>query len=155
MLVAKSRFCFIIKGFYVTKDKLGLLKERLLAPLPGRQAQELMLGRVRAMPVTVPPTAVLSAVLCLLFPIGNDLHILLMKRGEDRSAHSGQVSFPGGRYEDSDNSLTETALREANEEVGIVAFRTHALSSFSFSPFSQSVPAAFMRSNQIISRVFY
>jgi hypothetical protein len=45
--------------------------------------------------------------------------MLLMKRMEDSTAHSGQVSFPGGRYEPSDRDMLATALREANEEVGI------------------------------------
>lgn len=77
------------------------------------------MGRVVAMPPVVPPNARLSAVLCLLYPAQDDLKLLLIKRKEDRTAHSGQVSFPGGRYEPEDVSLQYTALREAQEEVGI------------------------------------
>jgi 8-oxo-dGTP pyrophosphatase MutT (NUDIX family) len=78
-----------------------------------------MMGRVVASPPTVPDNARLSAVLCLLFPVDDRLHLLLMKRREDRTAHSGQVSFPGGRHEPEDPDLLTTALREAHEEVGI------------------------------------
>ena len=77
------------------------------------------MGRVLSMPVKIPDNARPSAVLCLLFPVNNDLHVLLMKRREDKTAHSGQVSFPGGSYETSDADLKTTALREAYEEVGI------------------------------------
>jgi 8-oxo-dGTP pyrophosphatase MutT (NUDIX family) len=96
------------------------LRQRLLQPLPGLVAQERMMGRVLSMPLTVPETARLSAVLCLLFPMGGELQVLLMKRREDKTAHSGQVSFPGGRHESYDADLQATALREAFEEVGIL-----------------------------------
>ena len=33
--------------------------------------------------------------------------------------HSGQISFPGGKYEKSDRSFKETALRETMEEIGV------------------------------------
>jgi 8-oxo-dGTP pyrophosphatase MutT (NUDIX family) len=101
------------------KAHIDWLRERLKEPLPGLRAQELMMGRVVALPPVVPDHARLSAVLCLLYPAAGDLHVLLMKRIEDRTAHSGQVSFPGGRFEPEDIVLQATALREAHEEVGI------------------------------------
>ncbi len=90
-------------------------------PLPGLAAQERMMGRVVTMPLTVPENARPSAVLCLLFPVDDELHVLLMKRREDKTAHSGQVSFPGGSYDETDADLKATALREAQEEVGIMS----------------------------------
>lgn len=71
------------------------------------------------MPTIVPENARPSAVLCLIFPIDGEPHILFMKRREDNTPHSGQVSFPGGSYEQSDANYRATALREAQEEVGI------------------------------------
>lgn len=97
------------------------LKEALLQPLPGAEAQEKMMGRVKSMPQEIPADARPSAVLCLLFPVNDEPHILFMKRKEDNTAHSGQVSFPGGRYEEQDANYKTTALREANEEVGILS----------------------------------
>ncbi|MCD6010255.1 MAG: hydrolase [Flavipsychrobacter sp.] len=100
---------------------IAQLKERLKRPLPGVAAQERMMGRVVNMPITVPENARPSAVLCLLFPVNDELHVLLMKRREDKTAHSGQVSFPGGSYDETDADLKATALREAQEEVGIMS----------------------------------
>lgn len=47
------------------------------------------------------------------------LTVLLTRRSEDLRAHAGQISFPGGSREQADQSLAETALREAREEVGL------------------------------------
>lgn len=80
-----------------------------------------MAGRVLELPTTIPSDARPSAVLCLLFPINSELNILLMKRVADKSAHSGQISFPGGKKEPFDADLKVTALREAQEEVGIIS----------------------------------
>ena len=102
-------------------ENIERIRQRLQLPLPGRAAQELMTGRVVNMPLKVPENARPSAVLCLLFPMNEELHVLLMKRREDKTAHSGQVSFPGGSYEATDADLKATALREAHEEVGIMS----------------------------------
>ncbi len=61
-----------------------------------------------------------SAVLILFYPKNNQAHIALIKRSIDKSVHSAQISFPGGKSEISDKSLIHTALREAEEEVGII-----------------------------------
>ena len=60
-----------------------------------------------------------SAVLVPLFcdPAGR-LHAVFTRRREDLSRHAGEISFPGGRR-DMPETLQETALREAFEEVGL------------------------------------
>lgn len=47
------------------------------------------------------------------------LKIVFIRRGEYVGIHSGQIAFPGGRYEDNDADLCETAMREAEEEIGV------------------------------------
>jgi 8-oxo-dGTP pyrophosphatase MutT (NUDIX family) len=47
------------------------------------------------------------------------LKIVFIRRGEYVGIHSGQIAFPGGRYEEEDGDLRETAMREAEEEIGI------------------------------------
>lgn len=61
-----------------------------------------------------------SAVLILIYPdVDQNLHLILTKRTEHLSGHSGQVSFPGGRCDESDVSREDTALRETCEEIGV------------------------------------
>lgn len=45
--------------------------------------------------------------------------LLFTRRAPDLDAHPGQMSFPGGRAEPTDQNLTDTALRETTEEIGI------------------------------------
>jgi 8-oxo-dGTP pyrophosphatase MutT (NUDIX family) len=45
--------------------------------------------------------------------------LVLTRRAENLPQHPGQVSFPGGAAEDNDSSAVQTALREANEEIGL------------------------------------
>jgi 8-oxo-dGTP pyrophosphatase MutT (NUDIX family) len=62
-----------------------------------------------------------SAVLVPLFYSGGQYHVLFTKRSSQVDFHRGQVCFPGGRPEPRDSSLLQTALREAEEEVGLEA----------------------------------
>lgn len=55
--------------------------------------------------------------------------MLLIKRVEDGKAHSGQVSFPGGKQDIQDADLRTTALREANEEVGLISSEVEIIGS--------------------------
>lgn len=61
-----------------------------------------------------------SAVLILFYPVNNIIHLALILRPVDNTVHSGQVAFPGGSVEPEDADIVSTALREANEEVGII-----------------------------------
>ena len=47
-------------------------------------------------------------------------HVFLTKRSSTLKSHRGEISFPGGRYVESDGTLLATALRETEEEIGIV-----------------------------------
>jgi 8-oxo-dGTP pyrophosphatase MutT (NUDIX family) len=60
-----------------------------------------------------------SAVLVPLFEDDRDrLHAVFTRRRDDLRRHAGEISFPGGRRDDGE-TLIETALREAHEEVGL------------------------------------
>ena len=48
-----------------------------------------------------------------------DLRVVLTKRRADLRRHPGEISFPGGRSDSEDADLRETALREAEEEIGL------------------------------------
>jgi 8-oxo-dGTP pyrophosphatase MutT (NUDIX family) len=60
-----------------------------------------------------------AAVLVPLFARDGELHAVLTKRREDLRRHPGEISFPGGRVEPEDPDLVATALREAEEEIGL------------------------------------
>jgi 8-oxo-dGTP pyrophosphatase MutT (NUDIX family) len=60
-----------------------------------------------------------SAVLIPLFEAKGEFRLLFTKRTTKVEAHKGQISFPGGRTDRGDKSPEETALREAEEEIGL------------------------------------
>ncbi|HWX88537.1 MAG TPA: CoA pyrophosphatase [Solirubrobacteraceae bacterium] len=63
---------------------------------------------------------VAAAVLVPLYEDGaGDLRVVLTKRRADLRRHAGEISFPGGRRDPADGSLSDTALREAEEEIGL------------------------------------
>jgi 8-oxo-dGTP pyrophosphatase MutT (NUDIX family) len=62
-----------------------------------------------------------AAVLVPLFLAGEERepHVVLTRRRADLRRHAGEISFPGGRRDAEDADLTDTALREAEEEIGL------------------------------------
>jgi 8-oxo-dGTP pyrophosphatase MutT (NUDIX family) len=61
-----------------------------------------------------------SAVLVPLYlDAAGDVHAVFTKRRDDLKRHAGEISFPGGRRDDEDADLIVTALREAEEEIGL------------------------------------
>ena len=100
----------------------GQIAAALRRTLPGAAAQKRMIIHPRPGGMEPPPgeSPKEGGVLVLLYPdpVGGDLHLPLILRAEDGGRHSGQVSFPGGAREGAE-SITQTALREAQEEVGV------------------------------------
>lgn len=91
--------------------------------LPGFDGQRAQMGMVpvprgNVRPPEMSGQARQGGVLVLIFEKNGQSHLLLTRRRDDLQQHAGQISFPGGRREDGE-SLRETALREAHEEVGI------------------------------------
>lgn len=60
-----------------------------------------------------------SAVLILLYERDSKPYIVFTQRAVYKGVHSGQISFPGGRKDDTDTSFEYTALRETQEEIGV------------------------------------
>lgn len=91
-----------------------------------------------------------SAVLIPLFYSQGQYHVLFAKRSDEVNFHKGQVCFPGGGPETRDSSLLQTALREAEEEIGLKAEDVEILgelddnptltSGYVISPFVASIP---------------
>ena len=73
----------------------------------------------RYTPVEVADAERRAAVLAPVIDRGGAPHILFTKRADHLGSHPGQMSFPGGGVESQDVDLTATALREANEEIGL------------------------------------
>ncbi len=101
---------------------LSKLKQQLQLPLPGIEAQFEMahINREKLKPQDLKPLDYKSsAVLLLLVKKENGFYIPLTERHTYNGAHSGQISFPGGKFEDKDITFEQTALRECHEEIGI------------------------------------
>jgi 8-oxo-dGTP pyrophosphatase MutT (NUDIX family) len=94
-----------------------LLRTRLKGTLPGLQAQLRFAPRaLRTRTAAVP--ARVAAGLILLYPIDGEAVVPLTLRAEGLARHAGQISLPGGAS-DPGETVVETALREAREEIGI------------------------------------
>ncbi len=68
-----------------------------------------------------------AAVLVPLIDREDGLHVLLTQRSAHLKNHAGQISFPGGRIEQSDADARSAALRETAEEIGLNADRVEVL----------------------------
>jgi 8-oxo-dGTP pyrophosphatase MutT (NUDIX family) len=60
-----------------------------------------------------------AAVLVPLYIQDDELHAVFTERRKDLRRHAGEVSFPGGRQDEGEAELITTALREAEEEIGL------------------------------------
>lgn len=103
-------------------DLLDKLKSRLSHPLPGNEAHDLMVPKLssgRRINIRNTDIPKKGAVLVLLYKKNGEFHFPLIQRPVYKGVHSGQIALPGGRMEAQDPDLYHTALREANEEVGV------------------------------------
>jgi 8-oxo-dGTP pyrophosphatase MutT (NUDIX family) len=109
------------------------LKEALQDELPGFLAHQKMLPPGRALKAGPDGSSStkMSSVLVLLFPDGERVFTCLMKRPSTMKHHPGQISFPGGKVEKDDLSAEMTALREAQEEVGIDSSKIQVIGKLS------------------------
>ena len=91
-----------------------------------------------------------AAVLVPFVRLQESWHVLYIRRTtNDNDRHSGQVAFAGGKRDDVDRSLQDTALREAEEEIGLATSDVevlghinhhHTISEFQVRPYVATMP---------------
>jgi len=109
------------------------LNDRILAGLPGLLAHRQMAPSVRPL-VSFDehdyPHAKKGSVLILFYPHEGDIYTVFIKRPDYEGVHSGQVAFPGGRIETNETAQV-AALREAQEEIGLIKEQVHIFNQLS------------------------
>ena len=114
---------FIFESVTNTEVFFKKLKAELLSTLPGVDAHLRLAPEMRINDLKIgitPDHAIESSVLIILYPVNSRLHTVVILRNEYDGTHSGQISLPGGKSEESDVDFEHTALREAQEEIGII-----------------------------------
>lgn len=107
----------------ITPQELKRLERKLLelSPLPKEMLSEII-GDEALSGVPLSPEDGKNRKAAVLIPLINrasGITVLLTKRTDHLPSHGGQVAFPGGKVEAHDQSIVHTALREAEEEVGL------------------------------------
>lgn len=113
--------------------------DELVNNIPRLQQMELggLSAQFRLAPETRQPYDILqiqqiehrkAAVLVLLFPDSQlNMRFVITKRADYKGVHSNQISFTGGKFEESDVNLQQTAIRETYEEIGILVSENQIL----------------------------
>src|SRR3954447_5035466 len=83
------------------------------------QLREVLLSPEEASRMDAVGGRIAAVVLVPLYLDSGSLHAVFTKRRDDLSHHAGEISFPGGRQDFPDEDLRLTALREAEEEIGL------------------------------------
>lgn len=104
-------------------DFIERLERKLEDDLPGLPSQLKMAPIGREDHLITPSQYKDACVMTLIYPKKDDWHVVLIQRTitHPNDPHSGQISLPGGKMEDTDHTHADCALRETQEEVGINA----------------------------------
>ncbi|MEA3316473.1 MAG: CoA pyrophosphatase [Bacteroidota bacterium] len=111
------------------ENYINLLYKELKKELPGIKAQNKMAPIKHLNNTKFSKRKINAAILLLLYPKDNNIYTILIKRPIYNGDHSGQISFPGGKYEHFDNNFKQTALRETYEEIGVPSSKINILGS--------------------------
>jgi 8-oxo-dGTP pyrophosphatase MutT (NUDIX family) len=113
------------------RDVIDRLKEKLRGSRPGLSVQLSMAPRPRPgnkVYTEVEDTCLKAAVLLLIYPKLDSLHLVFIRRADTVLHHKDQIGLPGGQIEKGE-SFEEAALRETREEIGILAERIRIIGS--------------------------
>jgi 8-oxo-dGTP pyrophosphatase MutT (NUDIX family) len=115
-----------------TKIDFADVRRAMDLPRPGPAAHTRMFPRrIPGNPAPATPNhGRASAVLILVYPAHDELHLVLTRRTDTVQNHKGQISLPGGAREDQETAV-ENALREANEELAIAPAGLEVLGTLS------------------------
>lgn len=120
---------------------ISFLKKRLQLPLPHSDLQEEIVdpkvladmleeeANMKKKFKNKPPRV--CAVMVALYKEEHQLYMPFMLRPKKSRAHPGQISFPGGKKEEADKDLIETAIRETHEEIGVIVPTENVLGQLS------------------------
>ena len=118
---------------------IGVMKRKLEKVLSRRRKHRI-----------IDTNRVSSAVLIPIYYREGEYYVLFTQRTEKVKDHKGQISFPGGAYEEKDGVLVNTALRESAEEIGLMPGDVEMLgelddmatigSGYIISPFVAAIP---------------
>lgn len=103
-----------MSGMLITQDEIASrLREALPADGPAKDSYS-------EIDITEDTRLKCAAVMIPLIQDGGEWHILYTRRTHRVESHKGQVSFPGGACDDGETTAEQTALREAQEEIGVL-----------------------------------
>jgi 8-oxo-dGTP pyrophosphatase MutT (NUDIX family) len=96
------------------------IRKELQLNLPGKKLHRQLMATHYPPFKTQRTKTILAAVALVIYsPQKFSYATVLIRRTKDKSYHSGQISFPGGKADQKDSSLLYTAIRETREEIGI------------------------------------
>lgn len=111
------------------RQLIDKIEKNLKGNLPGYKAHEEMAVKGHYRRRNAPTYAQKAGVLALFIPAGLHWELVFIKRSDryQSDRHRGQIGFPGGKTEDCDNDICETALRETHEEIGVSPHRINLI----------------------------
>jgi 8-oxo-dGTP pyrophosphatase MutT (NUDIX family) len=117
-----------LRTFFRNQDNRSAASEAVSLTRPVGQLRTSRHGSAKA----------IGAVLVPIFQRDGTVCVLYTRRAQHLLSHSGEVAFPGGKFDPSDGDLLDTALRETSEEVGLEREAVEVLGKLPFAGVSRS-----------------
>lgn len=154
-----------VKGKKIAPPMNGVTEEYIAQKLREAESDSAAAQEYAEMAVQPATRLKCAAVLVPLMRFDDEWHILFTRRTDRVESHKGQVSFPGGACDNGETTAEQTALREAEEEIGLnpadvkiigALSRLITISSFRVSPIVGVIPFpyAFRVAGVEVARVF-